>query len=38
VRVSEASTEGGFLGFGGTTVTEAEKASIDEVARALNIA
>lgn len=38
VRVAEASTEGGFLGFGGTTVTDAEKASIDEVARALNIA
>jgi hypothetical protein len=37
-RVAEASTEGGFLGFGGTTVTEAEKASIDDVGRALNIA
>jgi hypothetical protein len=36
--VAEASTEGGFLGFGGVKVTEAEKASIAEVARALNIA
>jgi hypothetical protein len=37
-RVAEAATEGGFLGFGGTRVTEAEKASIAEVAKALNIA
>jgi hypothetical protein len=37
-RVAEASTEGGFLGFGGVKVTEAEKASIADVARALNIA
>jgi hypothetical protein len=36
-RVAEASTEGGFLGFGGVKVTEAEKASIADVARALNI-
>jgi hypothetical protein len=36
--VAEAATEGGFLGFGGVKVTEAEKASIAEVARALNIA
>jgi hypothetical protein len=36
-RVAEASTEGGFLGFGGVKVTEAEKASIEDVARALNI-
>ena len=35
-RVAEASTEGGFLGFGGVKVTEAEKASIEDVARALN--
>jgi hypothetical protein len=34
-KVAEASTEGGFLGFGGVTVSEAEKASLDEVARAL---
>ena len=37
-RVAEASTEGGFLGFGGVKVTDAEKASIADVARALNIA
>ena len=36
-RVAEASTEGGFLGFGGVKVTDAEKASITDVARALNI-
>jgi hypothetical protein len=36
--VAEASTEGGFLGFGGVRVTDAEKASIAEVAKALNIA
>lgn len=36
-RGAEASTEGGFLGFGGVKVTEAEKASIEDVARALNI-
>lgn len=33
--VAEASKEGGFLGFGGVAVSEAEKASLDEVARAL---
>jgi hypothetical protein len=34
-KVAEASTEGGFLGFGGVRVTDAEKASIAEVAQAL---
>jgi hypothetical protein len=34
-KVAEASSEGGFLGFGGVTVSEAEKASLDEVSRAL---
>ena len=34
-KVAEASTEGGFLGFGGVKVTDAEKASISEVVRAL---
>jgi len=33
--VAEASKEGGFLGFGGITVSDAEKASLDEVAKAL---
>lgn len=34
-NVAEASTEGGFLGFGGVAVSDAEKASLDEVAKAL---
>ena len=34
-KVADASTEGGFLGFGGVKVTDAEKASIAEVAQAL---
>lgn len=33
--VAEASKEGGFLGFGGVAVSDAEKASLDEVAQAL---
>jgi len=33
--VAEASKEGGFLGFGGVTVSDAEKASLAEVAKAL---
>lgn len=36
-RVAEASKEGGFLGFGGVKVSDAEKATLDEIARALNI-
>jgi hypothetical protein len=36
-RVAEASSEGGFLGFGGIKVTDAEKASIADVAAALKI-
>jgi hypothetical protein len=36
-RVAEASTEGGFLGFGGTKVTDAERASIADVAKALRV-
>lgn len=34
-RVAEASKEGGFLGFGGVQVSEAEKATLAEVAAAL---
>jgi len=34
-NVAEASTEGGFLGFGGVAVSESEKATLDEVAKAL---
>ena len=37
-EVAEASSEGGFLGFGGVKVTDAEKASIEDVAKALNLA
>jgi hypothetical protein len=36
-RVAEASSEGGFLGFGGVAVTDAEKASIADVAKALGV-
>ena len=34
-KVAEASTEGGFMGFGGVAVSDAEKATIADVARAL---
>ena len=34
-KVAEASSEGGFLGFGGVKVSDAEKASIADVERAL---
>ena len=37
-KVAEAASEGGFLGFGGVKVTDAEKASIAEVAKALGVA
>jgi hypothetical protein len=33
--VAEASSEGGFLGFGGVTVSEAEKATLSEISAAL---
>jgi hypothetical protein len=34
-NVAEASKEGGFLGFGGVQVSEAEKATLAEIAAAL---
>jgi hypothetical protein len=34
-KVAEASKEGGFLGFGGVQVSEAEKATLTEIAAAL---
>ena len=34
-NVAEASSEGGFLGFGGVRVSEAEKATLAEIATAL---
>ncbi|WP_395666925.1 hypothetical protein [Methylocella sp.] len=36
-KVAESASEGGFLGFGGVKVTEAEKATVAEVGRALKI-
>lgn len=36
-NVAEASSSGGFLGFGGVKVTDAEKATIAEIAAALKI-
>jgi hypothetical protein len=35
VKVAEAGTEGGFLGFGGVKVSEAEKATLDRVSTIL---
>lgn len=34
--VAEAGTEGGFLGFGGVKVTDTERATLAEIASALN--
>jgi hypothetical protein len=34
-KAAEAGTEGGFLGFGGVAVSEAEKATITEISSAL---
>ncbi len=36
-RVAEASTEGGTLGFGGVPVSDAEKATLAEVSKALRV-
>jgi hypothetical protein len=35
--VAEAAPEGGFLGFGGTQVSEAEKATVAQIASALGV-
>ncbi len=35
-RVAEASKEGGFLGFGGVQVSDAEKATLAEISAALS--
>jgi hypothetical protein len=35
--VAEAAPEGGFLGFGGTQVSDAEKATVAEIAAALGV-
>jgi hypothetical protein len=37
-KVAEATSEGGFLGFGGVKVTDTEKASIADVAKAMKVA
>ncbi len=37
-QVADADSEGGFLGFGGVKVTEAEKATLSEISGALRIA
>jgi hypothetical protein len=36
--VAEASKEGGFLGFGGVQVSEAERTTLAEISAALNLA
>jgi hypothetical protein len=36
-HVAEAATEGGFLGIGGTKVSEAEKATLTEISSALGL-
>ena len=35
IKAAEAGTEGGFLGFGGVAVSEAEKSTLAEIAAAL---
>jgi hypothetical protein len=37
-HVAEASTEGGFLGIGGASVSDAEKATLSEISSALKLA
>jgi hypothetical protein len=37
-HVAEAATEGGFLGIGGTRVSDAEKATLTEISSALKLA
>jgi hypothetical protein len=34
-KVAEAATEGSFLGFGGVRVSDAEKATLDDISKAL---
>ena len=36
-QVADASKEGGFLGFGGVTVSDAEKATLGDLAAALHV-
>ncbi|MDQ8732456.1 hypothetical protein [Bradyrhizobium sp. LHD-71] len=37
-KVAEAASEGGFLGMGGVTVSDAEKATLGEISSALKLA
>jgi len=37
-KVAEAAKEGGFLGFGGVAVSDAEKATLSEISAALKVA
>ena len=36
-RVANAASEGGFMGFGGVKVSEVEKATLDEISKALKL-
>jgi len=36
-RVANAASEGGFLGFGGVKVSDAEKATLDEISKSLKL-
>jgi hypothetical protein len=36
-KVADASVEGAFLGFGGQRVSEAEKATLDDIAKSLGV-
>ncbi len=36
-KVAEAGTEGGFLGFGGVKVSDAEKATLNEISQILGV-
>ncbi len=36
-NVAEASSEGGFLGFGGVVVSDSEKATVSEISRVLKL-
>jgi len=36
-QAAEASTEGGFLGFGGIRVSDAEKATLDDLRRTFGL-
>ena len=35
-KAAEAANEGGFMGFGGVAVSDAEKATLAEISNALN--